>query len=726
MSRTPFAAVRCLECGHEMEANFFTAQCSACGSAWLEARYDCTVLPANWPALVAERPTNVWRYWELLPFPEGFRAVSMGEGWTPFTRAEGLERESGHHGIWIKDERQHPTGSLKDRQAAFTISALQARGIKEMVLASTGNAAAAYAAYCARADVKLWVFLPSSVPAEKMRELALYGAEVIKVTGTYDQTKEVAADFAARHDIYLDAGAKAIPGKESMKTIAFEIAEQLGLARNLSKEWQAPDWYVQAVSGGIGPLGVLKGFSELYEAGLIDRVPKIGIVQVEGCAPMVRAWEQGLPQAEPVQPDTLVTVLATGKPGRAYEILKQANDRHGGAMVAVSDGATFRAMRRVARTEGFSMEPAASVAFAGLERLLNEGYIQPEECVVVNCSGHTFSAEKHALEDRYVFHLEMDTYLGARPSAEGLATALEQLDEQITTIVVIDDNPHDSRLIRRLLQSYKQYRIFEAYSGQDGLDLVRQRHPDLVVLDLMMPDADGFSILQALKADERTREIPVVIVSAKSLKPDEWEYLRRHSDSIWQKGNFSARELADHVIEMLGDEVAPPEARPTVALRRPKDALSGPAVRPGTPIEPGEALSRDHPLETFGLDRRPRILVVDDYVADAHLMHLLLEANQRFEVIEVHSGMEALAAVEEITPDLIILDLILPDINGEQLLAMLRERPETCHVPVIVVSAKDIAPSLRSRLAAEADSVWSKAAMDRSSLLAHVETILTE
>jgi threonine synthase len=233
--KTLFTSIRCLECDHEMEASLFATCCAACGGA----------LPANWPAHLKRRPTTMWRYRELLPFPAKVQIVSMGEGWTPLTRAEGLEREAGHDGlssskgqIWIKDERQQPTGSFKDRQAAFTVSALKAQGIDELVLASTGNAAAAYAAYCARVGIKLWVFLTSSVPAEKMRELALYGAEVVKTTGTYDQAKTIAADFAARRGIYLDAGAKAIPGKESMKTIAFEIVEQLG--------WRAPDWYVQA------------------------------------------------------------------------------------------------------------------------------------------------------------------------------------------------------------------------------------------------------------------------------------------------------------------------------------------------------------------------------------------------------------------------------------------------------------------------------------------------
>jgi threonine synthase len=438
---------------------------------------------------------------------------------------------------------------------------LKAQGIRELVLSSTGNAAAAYAAYCARAGIKFWVFLPTNVPAEKIRELALYGAEVVQISGNYDQAKEIAADFATRRSIYRDQGAKGITGKESMKTIALEIAEQMGAAPSSSKGWQAPDWYIQAVSGGIGPLGVLKGFLELREAGLIDRVPKLGIVQAEGCSPMVQAWERGLDRAEPIVPNTHVIVLSTGKPGFAYEILKQASDQYGGAMVAVSDGDTFRAMRRVARTEGFSMEPASSVAFAGLEKLLNEKYIQPGERVVVNCSGHTFSAEKHALEDHFMFQMDVDTPLtaglsdGVQDLKEDLAVALDQLEEQITTIVVIDDNTNDSRLIRRLLQRYKQYRVFEAHNGPDGIDLARQRRPDMIMLDLTLPGMDGFSILGELKADERTREIPVVIVSAKSLTTDEWKHLRRHTDSIWQKGNFGARDLVDHVVGILGASV---------------------------------------------------------------------------------------------------------------------------------------------------------------------------
>lgn len=694
---TLFNAIRCLECGHQMEAELTAASCSECGGVWLDARYDIAALPKDWPQLVNKRPTTMWRYWELLPFPDGFTPLpTLGEGWTPLSRAVGLQRELSLDEIWIKDERQQPTNSFKDRQAAATVSVLWRQGIDELVLASTGNAAAAYAAYCARAGIKLWVFLTSSVPTEKMRELALYGAEVVKITGTYDQAKEVAADFAKRRGLYVDKGAKAIPGKESMKTIAYEIVEQLG--------WQAPDWYIQAVSGGIGPLGVLKGFEELYEAGLIDRIPKLGIVQSTGCAPMVKSWEKGLDKAEPVlQPDTLITVLATGKPGLAYEILKQANDKYGGAMAAVDDGEAFRAMRRVARTEGLSVEPATSVAFGGLEKLQEAGYITANDRIVINCSGHTFSAEKHALEDRYVLHL--DTAVAIQP-AEGLATALEQLDEQVTTIVVIDDNPHDSRLIRRLLQGYKNYRVFEAHNGPDGLDLARQRRPDLIILDLTLPDMDGFSILDAIKLDERTSDIPVIIISAKSLTPDESEYLQPRTDSVWQKGGFSARELANHVVEVLGDgNRIIPKPRENFALSQ---------------------KLQERPVDSFGQDERARILVVDDFASDARLMRRLFEAGQRFEVIESYSGAEALNAVDSFVPDLIILDLVLPDISGERLLQTFRTRKDTKNVPIIVVSAKELDPILRSQLAAQTDSIWSKMSLDRNSLLAHVETLLAQ
>jgi threonine synthase len=660
-------------------------KCERCGGQWLDARYHYSEV--RWQQGLSGRPLSLWRYEELLPLSDRAQRVSIGEGMTPIIRAERLGEVLGHEHILIKDERRMPTNSFKDRQGALVVSILRQAGIKECVLASTGNAAAAYAAYCARAGIKLWVFLPSMVPAEKMRELGLYGAELIKVTGTYDQTKKVAADFAARRNLYFDRGSRGIPGKESMKTLAFEIAEQLGAEYGTNGRWVAPDWYIQAVSGGIGPLGVYKGFLELYQIGMIDKVPKLGIVQVEGCAPMVRAFERGLAQAEPVMPETLITVLATGDPGYAYTMLYEAIQRHGGAMVSVDDGQAFRAMRRVARTEGLSVEPATAVAFAGLEKLIALGAVQPHEKVLLNCSGHTFSAEKHILEDQYVLELELGSAAPTQQT-EGLGAALERLDEQITTVVVIDDNPNDTRLVRRLLQARKSYRVFESNNPVDGLDLVRQRRPDLVITDLSMPEMDGFSLLEALKADPETAHIPVIVLSGKELTPADKARLSGQIESVWLKGSYSTRELVEHVVTTLKD--------------RPAEA---PLSRAADIQQPMEGAFK--------------VLIVDDNPYDARLVRRILEASRKFSVSEARTGESALRAMREQPPDLVILDIMLPDMSGLDVLQRMRELAELRNVRAAVISAKELGEADRSRLR---DAVfWQKATLDRKRLVEAVE-----
>lgn len=694
-----FTGVRCLSCGHRMPPDPMLASCEACGGLWLDADYDYESLV--WPRALVSRPASLWRYEELLPLADRRFRVSMGEGWTPMVRAERLGEMLGHDRIFIKDERQSATSSFKDRQGALSVSLLRQAGIQECVLASTGNAAAAYAAYCARAGIKLWVFLTSAVPAEKMRELGLYGAEIVKVTGTYDQAKQIAADFAARRGLYLDRGARGVVGKESMKTLAYEIAEQLGLELTEGARWLAPDWYVQAVSGGIGPLGVQKGFAELYRVGLIDKVPKLAIIQVEGCAPMVEAFAQGLTEARPVIPATRITVLATGDPGKSYTLLREGILKHGGEMIAVDDGQAFRSMRRLARTEGFSVEPATAVAFAGLEKLLALGKIAPNETVVVNCSGHTFPAEKHVLEDQYILDLELGA--AAAQQQEGLVAALESLDEQITTIVVIDDNSNDSRLIRRLLQANKRYRVFEANNPLDGLDLVRQRRPDLIISDLMMPQIDGFVLLDTLKNDPETAHIPVIIISGKALTAAEKARLAGHADSLWTKGSFRTQDLVRHVVTTLKDQ--PPE-----------EAVNAAADTPTIVKVPGrgDAITADPPADT-----RLNVLIVEDNPHDSRLVKRILEASGRFSVAEVRSGAGAIKALQESRPDLVILDILLPDMSGLDVLAHVRDTEATRDLKVAILSAKDLSESERSRL--QGAVYWRKATLDRRTLLKAVE-----
>ena len=552
---------RCLDCGDISAYSPLTPACPRCGSEWREALYDYDAVARLWPERLSSRPFNLWRYTELLPVASPEPEISMGEGGTPLLPAPNLSMMLGLPHLYIKDERQGPTSSFKDRQAAVTIAALKEAGLTEMVVASTGNVAIAYAAYAARAGIKLWAFLSSTVPAEKMREVAIYGAQVVKVTGTYHRTKQVAAEFARLRGLYLDKGSRSIPTVESMKTIAFEIVEQVtaryGPPEDGSAPWRAPDWYIQALSGGLGPLGIYKAFRELRRMGLVDRTPKMALIQAEGCAPMARAWLQDKEVADPVPlPKTSIITLATDVPGRTYTLLYHALKEHGGVIDAVSDEEAFRAMHNLAKMEGLSVEPATGVAFAGLTKLARQGVIHPDEIVVVNATGHTLPVESHILGDRWAKHVVLrpqQAQAEAQPPTEGLLAALSHLsDEHFPKVLVVDDHPPARLLLRRVLQSLGEYEIIEAADGHEALEKAFTEHPDLIILDLMMPGLDGFAVLEALKNNPQTAGTPVIVVTAKTLTPEEQERLRGQIERLMQKGEFLSDEFMEEIRTLLG------------------------------------------------------------------------------------------------------------------------------------------------------------------------------
>ncbi len=538
--------LECNLCGHQQAYEpFVPAVCGKCDSQWLEARYDYNSFKREILRGLPGRPSNLWRYQDILPLADPSGLDLYPAGGTPLTLSQRLSRDLKLDNLYIKDERYGPTSSFKDRQAAVAVAAMSEGNIREAVIASTGNAAVAYAAACARAGIKLWVFMTSLVPQEKLREAALFGAEVIKVSGSYDQTKQIAAQFAHRKHLLYDRGASSIPARESMKTIAYEIVEQLG--------WRAPEWYIQAVSGGLGPLGVYQGFREMFHMGLIDRIPKLAVIQAEGCAPMVQAFKAGKDQAEPVVPNTRITILSTGDPGKSYTYLWNLVQQYGGIMESVTDLEAFSAMRTLAKSEGMAVEPATAVAFAGLEKMRANGVIQREELVVVNCTGHTFPVEKHVLGDQFAVdvHLSQDQSPAPR---EGLQAALENLDERTTSVLLIDDNADDALLIRRLLEGNKAYRVFHAKDGWEGLSMARQKLPDLIVTDLTMPGIDGFGLVEELKLDPRTRNTPVVVVSAKDITPEERKRLNGHIEAVYQKGSLPPRKFVDQVIQVIAEK----------------------------------------------------------------------------------------------------------------------------------------------------------------------------
>jgi len=204
----------------------------------------------------------------------------------------------------------------------------------------------------------------------------------------------------------------------------------------------------------------------------------------------------------------------------------------------------------MAQMEGLSMEPAAAMACAGLFKMVSRRIVRPDETVVINCSGHTFPVEKHLLDERRVQALHPQTRLD--PGAgEGVLTALDHLDGRVQRIAIIEDDPNAARLLRRILQAKGNYHLFHAADGQSGLQLIRQERPDLVLLDLMMPNLDGFGLLDELKADETLKHIPVIVITAKTLTAQERRRLSGRVRALLKKGTFMEDDLLEDILDVL-------------------------------------------------------------------------------------------------------------------------------------------------------------------------------
>jgi threonine synthase len=552
--------IRCMDCGHETVYHPLSYNCPKCNSQWREATYNLEDAAQKLAIELPRRRFDLWRYLEVLPISKPMPELRMGEGGTPLIRAVNMGLMLGNPNIFIKDERQGPTASFKDRQAALTINSLKEAGITEMVAASTGNVAISNSAYAARAGIKLWAFVTSLVPAVKMREIALYGSQVIKVTGSYDQVKQLAADFAQKRGLYQDTGARSVASVEGMKTIAYEIAEQMteelgspsGAPTN-KLHWQSPDWYIQAISGGLGVIGVSKGFRELKQMGMIDKIPGMIAIQAEGCAPMVNAWKEDLEDAIPVNhPKTHIETLATGTPGRSYKLLRKQMQDYTGLFESVTDEEAFRAMHVLAKMEGISAEPAAAAAFAGLFKLIRAGVIKSTETVVVNCTGHTMPAESLVLGSGWARNVVLPQEQNNAQEEEGLLAALNRVaPDRFPRVAIIDDTADARRLVRRILQSQGDFTIFEASNGREGLELVTREQPDLLILDLMMPEMDGFAVLDALRSNPLTAEIPIIVSTAKELTSDEKTRLEGQIQVVLQKGDFMSDEFLEEVKTLI-------------------------------------------------------------------------------------------------------------------------------------------------------------------------------
>jgi threonine synthase len=378
--------LQCSACGASFDAEAVHGVCPRCQKV-LFARYDLKAIEASvTPDDLRGRRWDMWRYWELLPLRDEANLVTLGEGMTPLLDVdEGVCARLGLRGgrLGIKDEGKNPTGSFKARGMAAAISKARELGITEVALASAGNAGSAAAAYAVRAGINAHVAVPRDVPQINLVEMQLSGADVTLVDGLIDEAGRVSHARATEQGWFELNTLKEPYRQEGKKTLGFELAEQGG--------WGAdclPDVIVFPTGGGTGIVGMWKAFEELGALGWIGpKRPKMVVVQSTGCAPLVRAWDQGADHAQPWEGATTIAAGIRVPSAIGDYLVLRAIRESGGTAVAVSDDEIRAGQREMAREVGIYSCPEGGATWAALKALRRGGFLGGKEDVVLFATG---------------------------------------------------------------------------------------------------------------------------------------------------------------------------------------------------------------------------------------------------------------------------------------------------------------------------------------------------
>jgi threonine synthase len=374
--------LKCVLCEGEYSVEQTLYTCPKCGvEGILDVIYDYDLIGQRLTKdKLAENPNrSMWRYVELLPIADRGLIPSLQVGWTPLYHARRLGQQLGLENLYIKDDGRNPTASFKDRPSAVAVVKAQELGFGTITCASSGNAAAALAGFCANANLGSVIFVPESAAEPAVAQLLMFGAEVIQVKGSYDQAFDLCLEAASEYGWYNRNTGYNPYLSEGKKTGSLEICEQLG--------WDPPDRIFVAVGDGCIIGGLWKGLRDLKALGFIERLPQLIGVQAEGSASLVEAWQKGTEKVEPVVPDTIASSIAVGLPRDRIKALRAVWESKG-LFVAVSDEEILQAMRLLGAGAAVFAQPAGAAGFAGLVKLRREGKIDSDERVVVVVTGN--------------------------------------------------------------------------------------------------------------------------------------------------------------------------------------------------------------------------------------------------------------------------------------------------------------------------------------------------
>lgn len=380
MPSSTLTHLECPECHRKFTADRVQTFCRDCRSPLL-ARYDLAAASRSVTReRVSERRRGLWRWAELLPVRRERFRLTLGEGDTPLLPTPRLGAQLGLKNLFIKDESSNPTGSFKARGLAVAVGRALELGRKEFVIPTAGNAGGALAFYAARAGARAHIFMPKDAPHANQEEVQASGAELQLVDGTISDAARLAGEAARRHR-WFDLSTFREPYRlEGKKTMGLELAEAFG--------WELPEVIVYPTGGGTGLVGMWKAFAELGSLGWIGAGrPRMVTVQADGCAPIVRAFQEGAASAEPWEGAHTLAAGLCVPVVFADRLVLRVLQESGGTAVAVSDQEMLTAQGEMAQVEGIFAAPEGAATLAGLRRLREQDWIQPAERVVLFNTG---------------------------------------------------------------------------------------------------------------------------------------------------------------------------------------------------------------------------------------------------------------------------------------------------------------------------------------------------
>ena len=375
-----FTHLQCTWCGNVYPHEKLIRTCPACGRV-LYARYDLDAIGKNAsPDDFIDRPSNMWRFFEMMPVIDIENLVTLGEGGTPLMRAKNLGATLGLDNLYIKDEGLNPTGSFKARGLSAAVSKAKEVGEMRVTMPTAGNAGGALAAYAAKAGMEATVFMPQDAPEANQLECRALGARLFLIEGLINDAGRLSQQKAAEEGLFDLSTLREPYRAEGKKTMALELAMDLG--------WRAPDVIVYPTGGGTGIVGMHKAFNELQDLGWIDTPqPKFVCIQAEGCQPLVKAFHEGEDSADEY-PNASTDAAGLRVPAvfADYIILKVLRET-GGAAIAVSDQEMVDAMTEMGAAEGVFAAPEGAATLVGLKKLIDQNFLTGSETIILMNTG---------------------------------------------------------------------------------------------------------------------------------------------------------------------------------------------------------------------------------------------------------------------------------------------------------------------------------------------------